>query len=278
MAKRSRAVTSAKVTRMIKEGRGQGHGRDYIPWLTIRDVPSEGLSVRIKGWTTKRVHHLLSKNELHYFYVLDWSRKIIDIREQYPLPIEETLEIAERLGIKHPIDIKTKEVQVITTDFLVDIEIDGNLEIKARTVKPKGKLAQVRTIEKFEIERTFWKEKGVDWGIVTEDEIPNGLVENIKWIHSAKDLENSPGISPGILLQVEKELFDRISKPGILLAHAALEVDDKLGLEPGSSLWVVRHLIATRQWLVDIYKLIDTGKPLNVMRAKKLEIAGESRC
>lgn len=36
MAKRKRELTHAKVERYIKEGRGQGTGKDYLPWLRIQ--------------------------------------------------------------------------------------------------------------------------------------------------------------------------------------------------------------------------------------------------
>lgn len=60
MAKRSPNTTENK----LKKGIGQGHGKDYKPWLTVRDVPSQGLSTRVRGWKTGRVHHFLSLNAL----------------------------------------------------------------------------------------------------------------------------------------------------------------------------------------------------------------------
>ena len=36
-----------KIQKWIKEGRGQGFGNSYKPWLTIRDVSSEGRSHRV---------------------------------------------------------------------------------------------------------------------------------------------------------------------------------------------------------------------------------------
>lgn len=87
--------------------------------MHIQDIASTGLASRIKGWKTGRVHHLLSKLETEYFYVLEWSNIVSDIREQYPLlPITETLEIAEQLGILHPTDPRTKESIVMTAQQL----------------------------------------------------------------------------------------------------------------------------------------------------------------
>lgn len=268
MAKRNRNITAAKIDNMIKEGRGHGHGSDYLPWLTIRDVPSQGLSTRVAGWKTGRVHHFLSQVDLDYFYILDWSDVVLDIREQYPLPLEATQEIAEKLGIKHPVDPKTREAVVMTSDFLIDVQVNHRVELKARAIKSANELSSKRKIEKLEVERTYWKEQGVDWGIVIENEIPEAFVKNVKWVHSARDLLNSPGITPKILAQIEPVLFNYITKSRMPLAHAALEVDAKIGLESGSSLWVVRHFIANRVWIVEMSEPIDTGKPMVVFRSK----------
>ncbi|HFU4069872.1 TPA: TnsA endonuclease N-terminal domain-containing protein, partial [Streptococcus suis] len=77
-------------------------------------------------------------------------------QEQYPLlPIEETIIIANELGIKHPTDLKSGEPIVMTTDFLVTTR--NNTEVKkfARTLKYKNELMDKRVLEKFEIERVF---------------------------------------------------------------------------------------------------------------------------
>jgi hypothetical protein len=64
MGKKRYSNSEAKNARWIKEGRGQGVGADYKPWLTVRDVPSEVRSHRIFGHVTHCTHHLLSDLEL----------------------------------------------------------------------------------------------------------------------------------------------------------------------------------------------------------------------
>ena len=106
--------------KMIQEGYGTGVGSTYKPWIKIQDVPSLGRVTRIKGIKTKkRQHELLSDMERNYFYILEFSDKVLDIREQFPLlPLEDTLSIVEELGIiRHPKELKTKEDIVMTTDF-----------------------------------------------------------------------------------------------------------------------------------------------------------------
>ena len=62
MARNQREWTQAKFERYRQEKRGQGVGKDYIPWLKIQDFSSQGHSHRIPGWKTGRIHHLLSEN------------------------------------------------------------------------------------------------------------------------------------------------------------------------------------------------------------------------
>ncbi|MCA0170905.1 TnsA endonuclease N-terminal domain-containing protein [Bacillus sp. RAR_GA_16] len=182
MAKGKREMSEKKIERWIKEGRGKGEGENYKPWLTIRDVPSQGISSRIKGWKTGRIHHVLSQLEMHYLYTLEWSDEVTDIKEQYPLlPVERTIEIADSLGIKHPLDPKTQENIVMTTDFLINSNNSEGKKVFARTIKPSSEL-KTRTIEKFAIEQQFYKEQGIDWGIVTENERNLTFIQNMELI------------------------------------------------------------------------------------------------
>lgn len=190
MPKRKLEWTEKKIAKYIKEGRGSGEFSSYHPWLTIQDVRSDGRSHRIKGNKTNRIHHLLSDLERNYFYLLEWADNVIDIREQFPLEREETYAIAEEKGINHPIDKHTNTPIVLTSDFMITMRINGNIEYVVRTIKPSSLLNDKRVIEKFEIEREYWKQKGIDWGIVTEKEIPIQFVKNIMWVHGAFDLEN----------------------------------------------------------------------------------------
>jgi hypothetical protein len=94
MAKRNYSNSEIKVQKWLKEGRGSGQGRDYKPWLTVRDVPSNGRSHRIFGHKSQRIHHFLSDLELAVFFVLEWHQDTEDIREQFPLRTEDTLAMA----------------------------------------------------------------------------------------------------------------------------------------------------------------------------------------
>ena len=96
MAKYKRVWNENQYRKYLAEGRGQGVLKNYKPWIQIQDFPSRGIVSRVKGRKTGRVHHLMSNLELEYFYLLDWSEKTQDIREQYPLEdLTTAISIAE---------------------------------------------------------------------------------------------------------------------------------------------------------------------------------------
>jgi len=70
MARTKKEWTRAKFERYVKEGRGQGRGKNYQPWIKIQDFPSKGRVSRPPGWKTNREHHLFSDNEKRYFICL----------------------------------------------------------------------------------------------------------------------------------------------------------------------------------------------------------------
>lgn len=267
MAKRKRAINERTIKRRLKEGRGQGRGADYQPWLHIQDVPSQGLATRIKGWKTGRCHHFLSKLEWHYFYILDWSPIVCDIREQYPLELNETLAIAERLGFVHPTDPRTRQSVVMTTDFVNTIDQAGKLLDQARSIKYSRELSSDRTLEKLEIERVYWTERDIDWGIVTEHEVEPVLPANVSWVHAYREAAALSPVTDEIIRRVQAVLTPRVNEQRTPLRDLTDACDDQLGLSPGVSLSVVRHLIANKRWQVDMRQAINTSQPLVFLTA-----------
>lgn len=272
MAKRSRSASGKTLERHLKDGRGQGRGASYNPWLHIQDVPSKGLASRIKGWKTGRTHHLLSELEVSYFYILDWSLLVQDIREQFPLlPLEETLVIAEQCGVAHPTDPRTKEPVVMTTDFVITARQSvGSIE-QARTIKYAKDLQSQRTLEKLEIERRYWQSRSVDWGIVTEREIPEVFVKNIKWLHPYLRVADLAPLTQTDIDRVASVLTPLALQAKISLASSTATCDDQLGLQPGMSLSIVRHLLANRKWQVDMSQPIHPNEKLTLLAIAPIE-------
>lgn len=259
MAKRKRDFTSSTIQKRLKEGRGQGEGIDYLPWLYIQDVPSEGRATRMKGWTTGRMHHLMSDLERDFFYLLDFADHVADIREQYPLlPLEETLAIADKMGVKHPTDPYTGEPVVMTTDFLVTYKNKS----MACSVKPADHLGSTRTIDKLEIEKRYWQERYIEWKIVTDRDIPKIVARNIEWFHKDYENEDMTHISTFVKSNLQR-MFYELLQEGESLARAASFCDEKLGFPLGTSLAYFKHLLARKYWVVDMNVKINPSLPVN---------------
>lgn len=278
MAKRRRDSGEQTQRRRAKEGRGVGSGADYTPYLLIHDVPSIGLVSRIWGWKANRVHHFLSRLELMFFYMLEWRLDVLDIREQFPLSRDETLAIADRLSVRHPQDPKTKDYIVMTTDFVITIRKGFSTEEQIRTVKYKKDLENTRVKEKLEIERVYWQEiRGLDWDIVTEEDIDANIVVNVEWIHGFRDVERLAPLTAEDVNRVEELLTPWVTQGGCRLRNLTNECDAQLGLAPGDSLSIVRHLLANRRWGVDMSTRIMPPLPLTLSAEPALYAAVTQR-
>jgi TnsA endonuclease N terminal len=210
-----RFKTQADIERYIAQGYGQGQSEKYRPWLRVQDVPSQGRSRKVSGLKINRNYHLLSDLEFAYFVVLEFSEDVVDIREQYPLlPTSDLQQIAHERSIRYPKFAGTELPYVLTTDFLVTYRAsNGTTQLAARTVKHSDALQPSktldRTLQKLEIERCFWLEQCVDWGIVTELSIPAALSENLQWLRQSALVDKclrQPGIQQRFMDALELEL------------------------------------------------------------------------
>ena len=131
----------------------------------------------------------------------------------------------------------------MTCDFLITTT-EG---LKARTIKQVKDLQNPRTIEKLEIERRYWKEKGIDWAIVTEEDISIQKAKNIEWLYTAAKLPNE--ISKRVSLTDMKTIQITDS-----VASSAAIIEDRFGLKPGGGMTLLRHLYWKKMISCDINK------------------------
>lgn len=264
MAKRKRNLDVAK---MIKDGIGTGKGDKYKPWIKIQDVPSLGRSSRIRGIKTGRQHELLSDMERNYFFFLEYSDTVQDIREQFPLlPIEDTLLIAKELGVEHPKHPQTGEYIVMTTDFLVTINYNNKFYEVARTIKSKDDLINKRIFEKFAIEKQYWEKKGINWGIITDQEIDKVIANNISLVHGYKDIstiDSFNDIPTSELKDLIYEFIKRIIDNSKAMRSICNEFDNEMCLEKGSSLCIFKYLIINKIIEIDITEKINVNKAIS---------------
>jgi hypothetical protein len=258
----------------IKNGYGQGTGKDYKPFIQAHDnkVASLGWLTRHLGWKTKRIHHTLSEHERRYLYYLEWLDVIVDIREQFPLLQSRTEEIADQLGIKHAhVD---GEPVVMTTDFVITLKTRKGLIDVVRTVKPASKLTK-RTLELFEIERRYFVEQGIDWCIILDNRIPKNLIKNVEWMCEAKYLDTRPSVDEELVDLASKSLFERIYQDGCetSISKICLRSDKEFGLESGTSMFVLQYMLVNKKWGIDMNVPIKESKPLQIVNLEGQSIS-----
>lgn len=262
MAKRATGWSEEKFKRYINEGRGRGEGFEYKPWKLIHDFPSRGRCSRILGGKTGRVHHLFSDIESRFFYLMEWENVVVDIRESFPL-----LDLEEVIGEKDDLRLdlfKDKESgipYVLTTSFLITLKENGKYRYVARSVKASSELDKKATIEKFEIEKRYWNKKGVDWSVITQNEIPLIKAKNVEWIHSALYTTNDRGFSDKEIIEMEDILVDGLYTEQKPLRTVLSNFDLNYNLSYGSALFFFKHMIASKKIMVDMNKEINTNVP-----------------
>lgn len=163
-----------------KQKRGTGTLNNYKPWIEVGEFGSIGTACVVVDYITGRSVHLMSYAERLVWQMLRFDDDVVDVREQYPLDLEITSQIADQLGITHPRDTKTKENRIMTTDFLVTYTDGKNIAYSVKVNKDRIK-NNVRTMEKLLIEKRYWEDyMNTKFELVTTDDINKVFSENIR--------------------------------------------------------------------------------------------------
>jgi hypothetical protein len=234
---------------MKAEGRGNGRGAMYRPWLEVTDLSSRGRSRRVWSPKTGRTHHLFSDVEYGLFLLLEWSREVVDIREQYPLERELTQDMARTLGIRHPCYPGTHVPTVMTVDFVVTFQRGADTVIEAFDAKRDEEAEDERSILKLELQRATMEAHEVPHHLVFHSQLPPQKVRNIGWIRDAlvKDGELEP--QPGFFASLSSRMSSELASghiPDASLSTYCADFDARHGLEQGSGLRAARLLLNER--------------------------------
>lgn len=258
--------TEEKIRERTRAGYGTGFGASYRPWLEIGDLSSSGRSRRVWGLKTGRVHHLFSDVEHNIFIAAEWSRTTLDIREQYPLDRELTQSIAHDLKIRHPHYPGTHVPTVMTVDFLLTVGVPDGETYVALNAKRDEEAEDVTSLEKLEIQRTYFETLGIEHHLIYHSQIPAQSVSNIDWIRRAQlmdgEIEPQPGLYDGLTSRMSHELAAQ-QEVTISLAAYCQSFDARHGLETGTGLRVARMLMQQRALMVNIASPDLTREPLS---------------
>lgn len=264
MAKRKRLGNYEK---KIVEGRCQGEGADYKPYINNQDIASQGRTTRHKGIKVARQVITLSDYETKCRRIFEFSQAIVQIKEQYALDINETRLIADTLGIKHPTDPQTKELVPVDFDFFLKVkQDDGETKWMARTFKQKDKLCDRRVIEKFEIAREWCRQNNISWGIITEEELDSTVCKNIEKVNSYYDIA---GVGLQKMRAKERRRLIEYFVGQVLecsepIRDVCVELEEEFELDYGVGLGLFKYLVAQHILEIDMTKELEVSEVVPV--------------
>lgn len=265
MTKRRHADQEKLTQRFSKEGRGRGSGSSYTPWYRIQDKSTFGLATRIYSPKTQRMHHLLTKFHRSYFLWNEWRIDVEDIRENYPLDINDTAAIARQFGLRHPRAKQNNKPKVMITDFVLTVRDASGTSLAARSLSRNADVGSSSLPPKLEIERRYWNARGIDWAIVTESQLPRNLVANADLLRGYIDVRNRLGGCDADLHMISLWLTCEILACSEPLRQITTRCDHCFELPMGTGITIAYHLLATRQWKIDMNVRIEPGKRMLIL-------------
>lgn len=235
-----------RIARWIREGRGQGHGSQYRPWLTVHDLSSRGRCHR--PWSAKVGRHLelFSDTEYGVFLIAERSAKVVDIQEQYPLDRELSQTLARSLGVRHPTYPGTHVPVVLTVDLLVTLRGPrGQVKVGIDS-KVKTDAEDRRTLEKLALTRACLEHMGHRHVLFFDTQLPKQLIRNLESIRGSRPHEQEDLPYPNYLEEAVDKLHEHLSR--LLFGQKPLRVvceefDFAAGLRRGTALRAARLLV-----------------------------------
>ena len=222
--------------------------------LKVTTFSSKGRATRIYSYKTNKIHHLQSDNQLKVFLAFEWIDSIKDIKENIELKdLEATLYNVENLRLDKFMAKETGQLYQLHTNFLIKVLKEEKYEEIAVSVKSLSELERKTVIEKLEIERRYWKAKNIKFYLITEKEIDNQVVENIRWCREAlidNRIDNKVEI-------VERLYYSLQEKKQDVLQKVLNGFDAEEDLENGTALFMFRYLIAIKEIYINMKEKID---------------------
>lgn len=275
MGRKSTKWTAKKLAEYVAMGRGMGTGENYRPWLNARDFSTRGTLTRMNSPKLNRTLTFFSNIERNIFLFAEHRSDLADYWEQWPIPLVDSIRIAEEHGVRHPFDNKTKQHIVMTLDGVMSI-VGANGEI-FRSVfdcKPASLLAHPRTVEKMLIHWAFAREQGWEYHVITEESVTNRELKNLQWMRSGR-LRSNEQLSHSVDLEhhgirLLESLAEASKTPRLLntaIADWCNDFDCQLGVPSGSSVRALKVLLGSHLLTFPLDDLLIPRQPVRNARA-----------
>jgi hypothetical protein len=191
--------------------------------------------------------------------LLEWEDDVLDIREHYPLfNCEEVIQNKAGLNFDLFKDKDTGTPYILSTSFLITLKkTNGKIAYVARSLKADYELERKTALERLEIERRYWQSQNIDWGIVTQKEIPVVKAKNIEWIHSSLYPADERGFTDEEVDYYCNAFIEKLAGSNTSIRNFTVQFDRLFNLDAGTGVYIFKRLIALKRIMVDMNKKID---------------------
>lgn len=271
-------ITDAEIAKIERYNRDI-QARGYRPWVTVRQSHTYGQGQIVYSHKTKREHHLLSRGERLPFFHFEHDPTVIDILEQYPLPLHKTLEISASLNIVHPGNYKERgnhggriPAKTMTQDFLVLRQSDsGNARWTAYSYKYSDALDPEitnprvvnRTRAKEKIALEYWRTLNIDHVLITENNFNEDYIYNVIFMRECFDkpefIQSSSDIYSIVYGRIKHHLNILPSSTLLMLIQ---HVAQELNLSDIQVLSVFQHAVYINRLKIDLTQRLELYKPV----------------
>jgi hypothetical protein len=259
MAAGPKIWTEERIAERFAQGRGQGSGDNYIPWVWVQEFPSKANQTRVPSCRLKRTIHTFSYLEraMHLWHEYAGYS---DYREQLPMDRRITLGAAAQLGVRHPIYPKSHRPAVMMLDALVTkTSPSGKRTVEAWDAKPHKKLDNRRIRDKLKLHKAFCAYIGIEHSTFTESTLPHDMVDTLEWARGGLPIEDELLPYPNFLQVEGKRLLHWLRSVNHERSVQALCAcwDQVNHFESGTSLRLFKLLL----WTKKVYVRLDQPEP-----------------
>ena len=269
------SMTEEKLKRWREEGRGTGEGADYLGWLTVHDINSQGNKHRFRESLHGRVCHWFSDAEYEVGMVFNACPYTTELLDQVALDFDETRAIAADAGIEYPRDPVTRVEIVMTTDIVAKVQTAAGVVKMPRSVKKPSAFGNFNDIEHAEIERRYWTARGWQWKFASNDPrvLPPALLTNVKLLEPHRFMHEDAHPYDGFIEDNAREMLRALMTKRVsqTLGEFCTALDAHRGLDAGRALKLAYYLISRHELRADLSGLRLDRQDILDIRSRTVE-------
>ncbi|WP_341318483.1 hypothetical protein WN982_25960 [Paraburkholderia sp. IMGN_8] len=166
----------------VRRGLGIGSRTSYRPWKNIQNSGTKGTVACVHGILVDRRYEILDDRARTYFFLIERSRHIADIRETWPiLDIDSTLRLSQKFKVNHPRhDIFPEPLSV---DFL--ITETGPADVRYRAVALVGcHHMSIRDRRLKQVQQQWCNDHDIDWTLVDTSQLDRTVLDALRFVRA----------------------------------------------------------------------------------------------